>query len=406
MLKKLTNNVFKLNTILGVEIILLAEGQLLINCVQLSLKKGFLVVEKKSAQLNSIADIQNTFDNNLPICLSVNGRGILHKKIQQPSSDAQKNLLSILPNARLDDFYVQQYGVDQDIIFSLIRRGVLSDVLGQFKKSHFSVIGVGLGAFAIERLLPLMTLHEHALNVGGHLLEFNANNKIVNYNYQREDYKKNAIKIEDELVEEDMLVAYAVALQSLLDIDSYGVTVDTILFEKENLKQKKIFKTAGVATLTFFLIVLLMNFFLFSHYNARYNELSAKQAKYLSFKTNLDSVNKKVAEREAFLTRAGWMKPSQISYYVDKIGETVPTSILLKELSVNPFQEALTRSEKKLVFASGKINISGNCNKPTDLNPWIQHIKMMDWVNAVEIQNYTFDNNNNKGMFLITILIK
>jgi Tfp pilus assembly protein PilN len=405
MLEKSLSNVFKRRSVVSIEVTILPGDQFAYSGVQLSIKKGLCVMEHTLPHAKEVGEVLAVFNNDIPVSLSLSGRGILHKKLTNPSGDDQKDLENILPNAKREDFYIQKFPIQQDVIFSLVRKQVLHDLLNLFKKSKLTVTHVVLGGFSVEGVLPLMKLEATELILGGHAIKFN-NASISDYRYEKGEYQQGSVDIDGERIPENLLVAYATGIQTLSGIDSLGVAADELASERSEHVHKRFFTAFGTGVLIFFLAILIVNFFLFNHYNARYIQLSGSQIRFSDEKESLDSVSRKIAARQSFLNTAGWMKPSRVSYYADEIGGSVPPSILLTELAVNPYQEQSTRAEKKIVFDPDKIVVTGTCNRPTDLNPWIQSMKHMPWVNAVEIQNYTFDNSSGKGKFIITLTIK
>lgn len=405
MLTKIADSLFKIRSVVGMEIILLPDEQVEYNYVQLSRKGKLIVTESNGLGIGNLRQVQEVIDNNVPIWLSLSGRGILHKKIKQASGDVKHSLLSIFPNVKPDDFYIQRYVVGQDIIFSIVRKKTLDEILNFFKQNKLAVIGVCLGPFSVDKLFPVMELESDNLLIGSHLIRFE-NNHIIEYNFLSQKYQDRSFKVDSEYMPEAMLVAYSVSLQALAIKNTISLDVEELIRSKDELINKKVFEVLGVTALLIFFVALLANFILFNYYNHRYVELSSNYSEYSTFKTDFDSINKEIERKETFLLEADWMRPSQISLYADRIGESVPSSIVLKEMSVNPLDNGLTRTQKKHVFLFNRIILSGICNRPTDLNSWIQSIKIMNWVSEVEIRNYTYDDKIHRGIFLIEIIVK
>jgi hypothetical protein len=405
MFGELINNITKFKNAVGVELTVLTDG-ILINAVQLSIKKGVVVVDRKISGASTVSDLRGAVDSGLPVSLSVAGRGILHKKISEPTSEKSKSLTDILPNAKAEDFYLQQYAIDDAAgLYSIVRRQTLHDLLAEFKREGFMIVSVSLGPFAVRKVLPLLNVGAR-LDIASHHFQI-ANNRISDYHFENTNNGEDEITIDTEKLESSLLVAYSSALQILsVDDKELVLAVDGIEADRNEAMHRKLFRLTGMALLGFFLVLLMGNFFFYSYYSSQYNALSGNQVRYAEFQNNLENLNRRVEERELFLTKTGWMRPSRISLYADRIGETVPSSITLRELSVNPLNETLTRTEKKLMFTTGKIMISGSCLRPTDLNPWISNIRLIDWVANVEMQNYTYDSKDRKGNFLINIIIK
>ena len=402
----ITDKLFKIQSVVGIEVLLLPDGQVEYSYVRLSRKNKLIVTDNMSFGITDLTNLQSIADHNTPVCLSLSGRGILHKKVRQASGDADKNLLSIFPNINLNEFYIQRYIVGQDVIFSIIRRKTFDDVLDLFKQANLSIVSASLGPFAISKLLPIIELESNSVVIGSHQIAIE-NSLIAEYSFANQEYQNRSFKIDKEIIPEVVVIAYATALQNLI-FEKTPIALDVADLNrwKEELINRRVFKVAGLAALILFFMALLVNFLLFNYYNQQYIELSADYSAYSVSKIEFDSINKKIAEREFFLQEAGWMKPSQISFYADQIAASVPSSVLLREMSINPLDNGLTRAEKKHVFSFNRIMLSGVCNKPTDLNSWILSVKLMSWVSEVEIRNYTYDDKIHRGLFLLEIIIK
>lgn len=402
----ITDKLFKIQSVVGIEVLLLPDGQVEYSYVRLSRKNKLIVTDNMSFGITDLTNLQSIADHNTPVCLSLSGRGILHKKVRQASGDADKNLLSIFPNINLNEFYIQRYIVGQDVIFSIIRRKTFDDVLDLFKQANLSIVSASLGPFAISKLLPIIELESNSVVIGSHQIAIE-NSLIAEYSFANQEYQNRSFKIDKEIIPEVVVIAYATALQNLIFARTpIALDVADLNRSKEELINRRVFKVAGLAALILFFMALLVNFLLFNYYNQQYIELSADYSAYSVSKIEFDSINKKIAEREFFLQEAGWMKPSQISFYADQIAASVPSSVLLREMSINPLDNGLTRAEKKHVFSFNRIMLSGVCNKPTDLNSWILSVKLMSWVSEVEIRNYTYDDKIHRGLFLLEIIIK
>ena len=402
----ITDKLFKIQSVVGIEVLLLPDGQVEYSYVRLSRKNKLIVTDNMSFGITDLTNLQSIADHNTPVCLSLSGRGILHKKVRQASGDADKNLLSIFPNINLNEFYIQRYIVGQDVIFSIIRRKTFDDVLDLFKQANLPIVSASLGPFAISKLLPIIELESNSVVIGSHQIAIE-NSLIAEYSFANQEYQNRSFKIDKEIIPEVVVIAYATALQNLIFARTpIALDVADLNRSKEELINRRVFKVAGLAALILFFMALLVNFLLFNYYNQQYIELSADYSAYSVSKIEFDSINKKIAEREFFLQEAGWMKPSQISFYADQIAASVPSSVLLREMSINPLDNGLTRAEKKHVFSFNRIMLSGVCNKPTDLNSWILSVKLMSWVSEVEIRNYTYDDKIHRGLFLLEIIIK
>ena len=112
-------------------------------------------------------------------------------------------------------------------------------------------------------------------------------------------------------------------------------------------------------------------------------------------------MKKEVGEKEKFFQNEGWMQSSQTSFYADRIAATVPESVLLSSLSVNPVDDKNSREKRKKLFHEGLIVLTGTCKRPIDLNGWIKRLKDFHWAKKVDVENYTYDSGDRMGKFRV-----
>lgn len=406
MLEKIKHSVLGVKRIAGVEAILNSDGKIMFNMVVLSIKKGIITIEKKIFGVEGLDDFVTQIPEGIAISLVLNGRGILHKKFNNlHEGEYTKVIQEILPNANVEDFYLQQFINDSGNFVSIARKNVIDNLLSQLKERKQNIINLALGPFTVNFIIPLLEIKE-AISLPNFILQFNKN-EIKEIKTNNLPVTEKELFLGKEKLEINLLIAYSSALQMLLpSVESVCADIDSVVQEKEEFVQKNIFKVAGWGVLIAFLMLLMVNFFLFSYFSSESQQLLSKESISRSMITKMESLQKDVKEKESFLSNAGWLQSSKASFYSDRIAASVPTSIRLTELRVNPINEKQSRQEKKNVFETNTLRIAGICNKPTELNPWINKIKEIEGVKIAEIENYTFDNKEREGHFKIVIQIK
>ena len=110
MLKKVVfENILKSKTAIGLEIVLLPDSAFEINVVVLKKNKSLISSEKQIKGIKDIAELTGQISNKLPLILIFSGKGIIHRKVVLSEHDTQVTLLNkVLPNANVNDFYIQQ----------------------------------------------------------------------------------------------------------------------------------------------------------------------------------------------------------------------------------------------------------------------------------------------------------
>src|SRR5450631_348618 len=162
MLSTLKNIIQKLNKVVGIELVLLTDDTITFHAVTLKLEKNKIVKEKELTEIHSWEDLTRKVSAGDPIALTLNGKGILHKKIIGHVSG--KGLFeSALPNANPNDFYLQSDQQENFTSVSIIRKEVLDGIVKKFEEHNFKVLSVMAGPGSLQFLLPYLNIDKRSV---------------------------------------------------------------------------------------------------------------------------------------------------------------------------------------------------------------------------------------------------
>jgi hypothetical protein len=405
MLTKVKENINKIHKAAGVELVLLADGRYRILLTVLTYDKKNIVIEKKEfIEDGTIELLISKLEKDVPFFLVLNGRGILHKKIAESGSDNNYLIGLVLPNAKAQDFYIQNIPSEKTCLVSIIRKEIADPILEAIYKSGLYCIGASFGGVIVTTIIPLLSgVKGKVLSWSEHSLEMDASENATDYKFQSDRSEKKVFQIDTEKIEDDYLISYAAAFSLLINNEPVIPFIDSVKHNKEDFSNKQLFKKLSWAVLGFFFVVLMTNFIFFANFSSKNNELMQKESKYSNMFSEMESLGKQVKEKEAFLSDAGWLQSSSMAYYADRIASTIPASVQLTEFSINPIDERKSKEMKKELFATGIIILRGDCSRPTELNEWLDKIKSTDKISKARLINYSYDNKENKGSFSIEI---
>src|SRR6266542_4442178 len=115
------NDFLKSNKIQGLHCLLLPEGDVLFSYTLLARVKGKIEISKVGSFKGSIDQIDDTVLKNIPVFLSMDGKGVLSKKVK--GDDAKIPLQQVIPNATEDEFVVEETkGTADSLFISLARK--------------------------------------------------------------------------------------------------------------------------------------------------------------------------------------------------------------------------------------------------------------------------------------------
>jgi Tfp pilus assembly protein PilN len=390
----------------GIEIIFQPDNTKVYNLILLKQEKGILFIESKE-QITSLEDLKASIPTNVPVSLVLTGKGILHKTISINEKDTEITLLQkVLPNAQVDDFFIQKIAFNDELIISLIRKDQFELVLNEFSTISNQIITVSSGPFIAGCLLPLLPEKEEQITIDflNYRLEYQ-NQLFSSYDLVAEKTDKE-YDFSGNKVNSSLMLAFSAALSVFLPNQTeIKNNIQAVTFNNEEFYQKKIFKVRLGFALGILFLLMLINFLFFSTFFSKKNTLSEKVNLVQSQLQQHDTLMKEVEQKKSFLSEAGLLEASRISYYADQIAKDLSPSITLTELNINPIAKTVTPDGDILNATNKLIKITGQCTQTTILNEWIKLLEKKTWVKNVHMVNYTQLKSSEPGEFILEIYL-
>lgn len=404
-------NIIKNKVATGVEIILLPDGAYEINVVTLKRNKSEVVIESKLSDIKDIPALSNVIDKKSPIILVINGKGIIHRKVSLSESDSLSAVLNkILPNANINEFYIQKQNAnDAPAFVSVVRALVLDDLIAELKNNMIANIAqCYVGPFVISTVLGLIDkriISNEFLAIGNFKLQIREDK--INDVLISNERSKEIIKIGDDLLEEKFVIPFSAALSYFVGGEEGILNAETIDSVKENFKQKQKFQTIGWSLLIVAFLILMLNYFAFNHYWQKSNEMNSELELNQSALKKYETLKAEYSQKKIFLEQNGLLENSRTSLYADKLAGSLPSSIQLLEMDIHPLKKKEASDISNALYFDNKIiKISGKCNRNTELNDWMTLLKKTTWIEDVSLLNYKQDNAKDDGVFYLEIKIK
>ena len=203
----------------------------------------------------------------------------------------------------------------------------------------------------------------------------------------------------------DYLPAFAAAFQQLLPEENRIQLADELFHKaQDDFLQRKLFKTGVKAVLAFVLVLLLGNYFAFSHYWAKKSELDSQLQSNGGAFSEVTQLEQDVHSKRDFLSQAGLLSPAHYAYYADQLAASLPDAIRLTQLNLSP--KLKFAEEDTIGFRPGRIEVGGSCSQSVVLNNWLQQLQQQSWVKAATLQSYVQDKSMAQGVFQIQLEIE
>ena len=408
MLQQVKNKILALKKVAGIELTFLSENTFIINCIILEAEKGKAVITKTYYNLKSIDALKGEISDNMPVALVINGKGVIHKKTNTVSPGLPTD---IFPGINPNDLLFQYFEGFETPEIAVIRKNAVEKIIDGLAAIKIHTVALSLAFYDIHYIAELIN-HPGDIPTTQYNLNIH-NNRVVDYKLNNSEEKevivKPEINVDTEYVKSNFIIPYAAALKLL----SNGIqNNDTIRLNSITANQKKISQAAllkfyAVSLLGFFLLLLLVNFFIYNHYFSKNNELLSKNRFSLQQRSTFDSLNKSFNSKKEFLANTGWMNDSRmISFYADRIAATVPDSVALTSLNIYPATSKLSFSTKQWVFQQDTILVNGICDDPSLLDTWVKEIGKIKNVKQSRLNSYLFKKNGETGIFSAEVIIK
>lgn len=405
MLEKIKHKILRISRAAGVEVTLLADGKVEYALILLSRNKSVISIEAREPGIDDIDKLKSMIPSGTPVALTVNGRGVLHKKISESSASSDQDMMAqVLPNAKEADFYIQKLHAGKNIFISVIRKDSFSKIIRSFDAAGLPVIYAACGPFVTADLVPFIRQDNGEISFSGFRLTLR--NDLISDFAADPEKKETSFEIGEDKIPSGMLAAYAAAFHLFLEgSPNKGLEAEVISETAGEFANKNLFRIAGYAVLGFFVGLMLLNYLVYNYYKTENNELAGKSTSYSAMVKEIEQLEKQVQEKEYFLEKAGWLSSPRTSYFADQIASTIPSSIKLTRLRVNPLNEKASKKERKQLFQADTILVTGTCSNPTVLNPWMRELKNMKWVKSANNINYAHDPKTRTGNFEVEITV-
>ncbi|MCB2196748.1 MAG: hypothetical protein KQH79_12875 [Bacteroidetes bacterium] len=393
------SNLVKGSKVLGVDLFINSDGTFDISAMILTKEKGKLIIDKKFTGLKQIKDLEDKSIKGLPVCLSIDGKGILFKKVEIKSK--QKLIHQLLPNAKESDFVIQKTDTGKNEQFIVaVRTEVLNTIIDSINELGIFITNCYLGPYAIKNILSLV--HSNVVYTSHHVI--NLGEDTVDKVERLAETKMVSYKLGDEEVYSDDLLMYASALAFFIDFENED-RFEKVAETKQEFLFKQLFTLTGWFALAFFFVLLLVNYLFFNQYNKKLNSANFRYNQNLEMIKKLDTLKSEYALKEQYFVSSGFLDASEQSFYADRIANSVPSDIQLTSLNINPL-DGKFKNDKPLNFMMGKIRITGNVTQSIILNNWVKKVKSFDWVERVTIIDYLQESQENPAIFELEIEMK
>lgn len=394
---------YRISKVTGLNVQLGGDGQLISLC-SVEASGNQLDIIKKKTDITALTQLREVLPAKTVIALNLSGKGILQRRIDRAEAIDAGIFSAILPNAKLEEFYVQNFISGEYSFVSVVRKSEADRWISGLGELGFEPLLLSLGVFPVEQILPQLNIYESETVIAGFLVERNGKGEWVDVR-PTDTEPQFAFKLGSEKIDPRFLLPYAAAFQLVMvnQLDAIAAEAEGLDQNLESRLAEQKLKVQGALVLAAIFILLLANFILLSWLNSANAALSEQVGKFAQTSNNEQEIAGRIKEKEALLHTLGWDGGVNKSVLIDQVASLLPPEVKLREIAVNPVDIAGSRLQKSAVFYDRKLVISGNSEKIIPVNEWIARIESRAWVKHIRLENFSYDNELNAGRFTVSI---
>jgi|GEM_PF-5538328 len=359
-----------------------------------------LIGEKKLVEGN-LVKILETLPRKMPVALVISGKGIIHKnmEIADGEEDADKNFRLVFPSVEANDFFVQQYHQERNFVLSIARKDWVLELLEKLKRAGIEVCRLSFGGLVALHILPQLNAYGEEVQIDGHQFVM-ADKRFQSYTYKAEARSAFPLKVGQQPIDEEMVLAYAAAFQLLLSDKLPAIVADIAIINEgfDKLQGTALWKKRALMFLGGLFALLLISFTLFSHFNQENEKLLREVGAQTASADQMDLLKQQISKQEHLLKQLAWNGGYNYGFLVNEIGKSMPRQLSLLALAINDFKTEEEKTERK-----PNIKIKGTTANLTAVNNWIFVLREKKWVKSAKLVKFQEDPEKDNYQFDILV---
>lgn len=352
---------------------------------------------KSFRRLVSYESVKDVIPASLPVALTIDGKGIIYKKVKYEPGSSLLNYL--LPNAQEKDFYVFKYPSTGGMTYlAAIRKDLLNDILNEFKKNGILVVHIDIGPFPVNNILQSLDYQSH-LKISHYRIE--GDKLISSIERNTKEYAGFNYKLGTENLDSLSVISFSTGINHFIrGLDS--IELDESRWRYKEYLYGKLIKTAGMLFLSLLFFGLMINYYYFDRFNNQHNHLSFQLSQNKNLIAKIDTLKNELDLKRQFIEKRGYLNATRLSYYSDRIAASVPGSVILSMLEINPSKGKI-KPDEEIAFLKNEILIQGTTRKNMVLNAWMRQLKKKTWIHSVRLISYKRKKPDEPGEFKLRV---
>ena len=353
----------------------------------------------RKGQIQSIGEKYDTLESlytatkkTTPIAIHVSGTGVLTRH----TAYVQGYKEQLIVNGDKDDFYFNTYHDDSTILVSFFRKKLIEELVNHFTENKFFVMSITGGIVPILTLATadeLITLDYTIQLSGGQLIKVERNEEAI-----------HRTQLGGIFYEKELLIAQAIytSLHQTHPCFEQGLLTEQLQQQQNEYAQFRQFVFFGLVLVFSVLLALVGNYLYVNKLNQEVADLEVELTLNNDNLSLLETLKQEKIRKELLVDNSGVYQKHFLTFYVDKIAETIPANIDLQEALIFPLKESL-KEKRKVEFEKHTINIVGTTPSSELLEEWMNKLNRYSWIQSVQLVNYLKTEGTATFKLLITL---
>ena len=367
--------------------------------LEVARRKGELHISK-TARLSTMDELQGQLKNNTPLFLTINTSRVLTKQLDgSGASDPEVLVNEAFPNLDLDNFYYQITQIDGNPIITISKREHIDGLIQKLGRSSPHLAGFSLGISPFHYISTFLDIGEVSVSNFNLIIDDGQIKEIrPNKEGPERSYHVNGLRIPDHsLLSFSHIYGH---LGGFPVLSNFTKRSDSLW---SNFYNDRLYYLTLQFSLAFFLIFLMVNFLIFSHYRDQIEDLKSFAAINISDKENLENLEAQVLDKEQRVALLNDGTSSRSTYFLDELGREIPPGILLDQIIYLPLAKPL-RDLKPIELVENTILVKGISMDDASYSSWLGTLEKKKWINRVETMDYDYITKESSSFsFQITV---
>lgn len=351
--------------------------------LKLKRSKGELTLlhESTSASLDTLLP---EVDKKSPLVLVINTSKVLKKQMAQGTQGTPEQWVGqAFPNLDMDSFHFEVMESPSIRAVSICKTSEVNGMLETLKGHGILPAKVYLGVSALKNSLPYLDLP-----IVGSNFAIGVHSTGSLYLENMDSMGEGKMDIHGLTLSVPNLLPFSAILGHIAQDRSISNLVSINMVLDNGFKDRRIFHLGLQVGLGTILAILLLNFVLFSHYRSKTQDMDSISS--LEIQTEmLKEVRDRVNRKETKLNTMLGSSHSIASYYLDRMAQSLPQSVLLDELVYQPLSKPVQEG-KPIEVTKHSLVLSGETSDKEAFTLWTDTLEKMEWIAHVDILGYEY----------------